>query len=123
MPDERSNYDKGVEAGRILQILKEHDMHFKDINGSQERAVQRLDHIELLLQQIIDLATTREASSKAEMKARDEQVITVRDALREKAEAAKSTSEQKWTPWQRLVMAVTPVIAIAGIIVAILLTK
>lgn len=123
MPDERSNYDKGVEAGRILQILQEHETHLNIINGSQEKTVKRLDHIELLLQQIIDLANTREDTARAGMKARDEQVITVRDALREKAEVAKSTSEQKWTPWQRLIMMVTPIIAIAGIIVAVLLTK
>lgn len=54
MPDdERSPYDKGVEAGKVLSRLDEHDTHFKRINGSIEKGVEKDAQVAQALQDLV----------------------------------------------------------------------
>jgi hypothetical protein len=54
MPDdELSPYDKGVEAGKVLSRLDEHDAHFKRINGSIEQGVEKDAQVAKALQELV----------------------------------------------------------------------
>lgn len=116
-------YEEGVEAGKILQRLEGHDKHFARINGSIEHVASRLASMELLLQQIIDRADARAASSKADLEARDATVISVASALEKTDEARRTTSDQKWTPVQRFLAVGGFLLAVAVAVVTIVATR
>jgi hypothetical protein len=54
MPDDA--YDRGVEAGAVLERLQGHDEHFKMINGSLERLANQAEVHTRHFQQLQELA-------------------------------------------------------------------
>lgn len=92
--DNLSPYNKGVEAGRVLSRLDEHDAHFKRINGSIEKGVE---------------ADAKVASTVADL------VLAVQhlEDLLASRYAADLSATRRWSWWRAGVVALLALLVIA----------
>jgi|SRR6187431_90940 len=120
---EQRGYEEGVADGRVIQELRQHAEHLRTINGSTERVAQRLASIEVLLQQIVDKADFRAASSAADLASRDATVVSVATALEKKEEARRDSIDQRWTPWQRTIAMAAGTATVIGAVITIIATR
>ena len=88
---ESEAYDKGLEAGKVLQRLDGHDLHFARINGSLESVSKEMHALTLAVQRLGDQAVSRDAT-----------VITTAKALKDAEDARRDKTEQSWSPLTRL---------------------
>lgn len=102
-------YDKGVEAGKVLQRLDGHDMHFARINGSLERVGDELHGLKLEVQRLSDQA-------KADAKT----LIITAVALKDADQARRDAEQDKWTPVQKAIAVVGVLAVVAGVVVAVI---
>jgi hypothetical protein len=104
-----SEYDDGVEAGRILQRLHHHDRHFEEINGSLDRLGDHLAKLVLELQRLADQAVARDATA-----------VALAAALKDAEEVRRHQGEQKWSPVSRTITVILVIATVAGVIIALL---
>jgi t-SNARE complex subunit (syntaxin) len=112
MPDETSEYARGVAAGAVLARLNAHDQHFDKINGSMERVAQSLHDLVAVDQQML-MAIQRQDDRAVADRAT---VITTATALEKAEQARRDKSTSGWTPFQRVIAVVTVLAAVAGVI-------
>lgn len=103
---DQGSYDKGLEAGKVLQRLEGHDRHFERINGSLESVATELREVKLALQRLGDQAVSRDAT-----------VITTAAALKDADQARRDQSERAWTPLSRAYLILGVVGAAVGLLV------
>lgn len=126
---------KGIEEGKVLARLDDHDSHFKLINGSISRTGDRLE----LLTSAVTAATLENKSSKDvaqalldadERRARalqemderrrvknEEEDDLKRQAVKEVAEDKAQKSEINWIPWARAFVILSIVIQAANMLI------
>jgi hypothetical protein len=118
-----SEYEGGVEAGRILERLDHHDRHFKVINGSivdgKSATVALKDEIYQLRLAIQQLADQAKASAEAAIKTAAA-LKDAEEARRAQVEAQRVQGEQKWSPVAKTITVILAVATVAGVIIAFL---
>jgi hypothetical protein len=95
-------FARGQEAGIVKARLDGHDQRFAVINGSIERFGTEMKLLTLEIQRLAD-----------EARARDTTAIATALALEKAEQARRDSSEQTWSPLQRLSL-------VAGVIVGII---
>lgn len=108
MSNSPDDYQRGVDAGIIETRLAGHDKHFAAINGSLARLADEMHELTLAVQRLGDQAVSRDAT-----------VITTAAALKDAEEARRTKSEQSWTPFARLAVVISALVALIGIVLAI----
>lgn len=108
---ERDAYEAGHTAGGIDARLAQHDTHFARINGSLADVARELAGVKLALQRLADSADADRRT-----------VVTTAAALKDAEEARRSTTTDRWQPWQKAIALITGLGALAGLAV-LLLTK
>jgi len=122
-PGEPNAYDRGVKAGKIDQQLASHGQRLDTINGSIERVADRLasldvraGSIEMMIQRLED-----QMISAATMVTNTAKALRDADDMRRKSdEAARSASDRRWTPMQRVITIISVLLVAVGVIVAII---
>jgi hypothetical protein len=109
MSEDRDAYDAGHTAGAIDARLAGHDAHFAKINGSIERVADEMAGMKLLLQRLAD-------SADADRKT----VVVTAAALKDAEEARRSTTNDRWSPWQKAIALITGAGALAALAALIL---
>jgi len=108
MPE--SEYGRGLRQGRVDQELHAHAEHLRKINGSMETVAKQLgimtDQFSKLLQAIARIDQTITADK--------ETVRVTAEALRDQVDAASSRDTQRWTPFNRAMVAVAGFASAAG---------
>lgn len=95
--------------GRLDQEVSEHAVHLGRINGSIERFADELAKLVLAIQRLADAADADRSTVK----------VTA-SALKDAEEARRDKSAAGWTPFQRILAVVSVLVAVAGILWAIL---
>ena len=112
MPDQISEYDRGVTAGQVAARLDSHEKHLAKINGSMEGVRIELATMSHTSQEVL-LAIQRLQDSANSDRAT---VITTATALEKAEQARRDKSTSGWTPFQRVIAVVTVLAAVAGVI-------
>ena len=105
LPDDpRSDYDRGVEAGRIEQRLDGFDKHFAAVNGSIDRCADRLTELGTGIGELREDARLRDervavaaATLAQETERRRAELVEAKDA----AEAKRRSSDRQFTRRER----------------------
>jgi hypothetical protein len=98
-------YDRGTVAGEIAARLAGHDQHFAAINGHLADLAQELHSLTLAVQRLGDQADASAAT-----------VLATASALKAADEARRDKTEQSWSPFARIVAALSGLAAIAAVI-------
>ncbi len=104
-----ADYDRGHVAGGIDARLAGHDAHFARINGSLADVARELAGVKLALQRLADSADADRRT-----------VVTTAAALKDAEEARRSTTTDRWGPWQKAAVLIGAVGTIVGILVVVL---
>jgi hypothetical protein len=105
MTAERSEYDVGHAAGAIDARLAQHDRHFEAINGSIRDVASEMSAMKLLLQRLADSADSDRRT-----------VVTTASALKDAEEARRSTTTDRWSPWQKGAVIIGAIGTVVGIL-------
>lgn len=101
-------YDRGAIAGQIAAKLAEHDEHLDRINGSMEKVASELHHVNLALQRLSDQF---DASART--------AVTTAAALKEADEVRRASTEQRWSPIQKLLAVLAGAVGVVGVVTAV----
>jgi hypothetical protein len=91
--------------GKVDATLTEHGKHFDRINGSIERSAEALIELRMVVQRLADSAESDRATAR---------VTAI--ALKEADEARRLRSEEGWTQFQRALVVVGALVALASIV-------
>ena len=105
---DRDAYDAGHTAGGIDARLAQHDTHFTQINGSIRDMAAEMAQVRMLLQRLADSADADRRT-----------VVTTAAALKDAEEARRSTTTDRWSPWQKGIALLGAAVALAGFVVLI----
>ena len=109
---EPNEYERGVRDGEVNQQLHEHTSRLDKINGSTERVAVRLG---IMSEQNAELIQGIARIDQA-MTADKETVKQTAAALRDQADVAGQRDTARWTPFNRLIVAVTGLGGVSAIV-------
>jgi hypothetical protein len=112
METQNESYDRGVAAGQILERLSGHDQHFAQINGSMGRIADEMHELVLQVQRLGDSANADRSTVRA-----------TAAALKEADEARRQQGVRRWSPFQRVMVAVGATAALLGDLAYLLSTR
>lgn len=92
--------------------LAGHDRHFEKINGSMEKVAKNLADLNLGIQRLVDSGEADRAT-----------VLTTAAALKAADDARRDKGEARWTPFQRASAIILTLVAVLGVIVAVLAAR
>jgi len=104
MPDDQTEYERGVAAGQVLSRLDSHDQHLNKINGSMERVADELKLLNLNVQHMADAAEADRAKA-----------VVVAEALEKEAAKRDKLNARRWTPVDRIIGIVFALVALASL--------
>jgi hypothetical protein len=127
---DQSEYDRGVDAGKIEARLANHDEHLQTINGSigrmaQETAalrtetVREIQALTLEVQRLADQATARAGTVDAQRTSDKATVLTTAAALKDADIARRDKSADTWSPFQRAIAVLAAVASVAAVYLAV----
>jgi uncharacterized protein YoxC len=106
-----SEFDRGHRMGKISQELHEDHERLNELKGSVEKLSKQMTDVAR------QLATLVQAVARIDqaMLADKETVRQTAAALRDQADAAARLNDGRWTPFNRLLIAMSTLAAIAGV--------
>lgn len=106
---EVSEFERGVEAGRVAQILTDHGKHFDGINGSIEKTAAEMAAMRLELQGLREDARLREERENVKAKTVAAEVERRRQELAD----TLATGDRAFTRREKLLGSALGVAAVA----------
>jgi hypothetical protein len=111
MPEDQTEYERGLAAGQVLSRLDSHDDHLNKINGSMERVADELKSLNLNVQHMADAAEADRARA-----------VVVAEALEKADRTREKTAARHWTPIERMIAIGTVVVPLLALLAFILIS-
>jgi hypothetical protein len=113
-------YDRGTLAGEISARLAGHDNHFAAINGHLAALAIDVHAMSMAVQRLADQRDADILTVQTTATAVEKTVRSTAEAVEDARVVRRDASEQRWSPWQKLIAVAGGVAALAVVVAFII---
>jgi septal ring factor EnvC (AmiA/AmiB activator) len=111
-----SDFSRGERQGEVASQLAEHERHLDKLAASIDRLDSRLANVATVLNNLLQAVARIDQAMVADK----DTVAATAAALRNQADAAGTADATRWTPFNRLLVSLSTIAAIAGAVYVVI---